>query len=108
MIVQQLSIKGVVILSILGALVLSGCTTEIDPAIRKAPTFQVGYNDGCTTVNQRVAGFKETVRRNDSLFEQDEAYKAGWKEGYSTCGGSTTRETEIFGGEEGWYTNGPL
>ncbi len=108
MIVQWLSSKGFLFLGLLGFLFLSGCSTQIDPALREAPTFRAGYNDGCATGNGRVAGFKDTVKRNDELYEQDESYKAGWNEGYTSCGGTAGRDTEIFGGEDRWHTNGPL
>ncbi len=87
---------------------LAACETDLDPALRDSPNFSMGYNDGCTSGNTRIVGFDKTVRRKDDLYAGDEAYKAGWNEGYISCGGSTTRDTDVFGGEDAWHTSGPL
>ncbi len=105
---QSLSSKSVVLVGFLGILLMSGCSTQIDPAVRESPTFQLGYSDGCATGNGRVSGFKDTVKRNDGLYEQEETYKAGWNEGYTACGGTPGRDTDVFGGDDRWYTNGPI
>lgn len=70
------------------ALALGACANTTDPEIRNTASYQQGYSDGCTTGNQRVEGFSSTITRNKTLFETDEAYQIGWKQGYSVCGGS--------------------
>ena len=108
MIGQWLSLKWTIWLGFLGMLFLWSCATEIDPELQKEPTFHLGYGDGCATANKGVSDFKDAVKRNDDLYDQDEAYKAGWNDGYSACGGKTSTDKDVFGSEDRWYTNGPI
>ena len=91
-----------------GLFVLAGCASDYDPMLRENPNFSLGYNDGCQTGNARVTGFDETVYRDKSLFEADRAYQAGWREGYTACGGNNYNDQDVFGGEDKWYDKGPL
>ena len=105
---QWLRLQRDVVFSILGLLLLGACSTEIDPALQKEPTFVQGYSDGCATANTGVSDFKNALKRNDDLYDQDKAYKAGWNDGYSSCGGNMSTDKDVFGSEDRWYTNGPI
>ena len=98
--------KGMAVASCLIA--LGACSSGYDPALQENPNFNLGYNDGCQTGNARVTGFKETVHRNKDLFGSDQAYQAGWREGYSACGGNNYQDEDVFGGEDKWYQQGSL
>jgi hypothetical protein len=67
---------------------LSACANTTDPALLESPNYSMGYTDGCATGNQRVHGFSDTVTRNEQMFDDDEAYRVGWRDGYGSCGGS--------------------
>ncbi len=78
---------GTALALVLSASGLSACANRTDPAIVNTASYQTGYSDGCATGNQRLAGFKQTVKRDKILFNTDEAYRIGWNQGYVTCGG---------------------
>ncbi len=77
-------------LMILG--LVTACGNSTDPALVNSASYQQGWTDGCTTGNQRVEGFSDTVTRNQTLFETDEGYQQGWRAGYVNCGGQTRRD----------------
>ncbi|MEM8771811.1 MAG: hypothetical protein AAGD92_09205 [Pseudomonadota bacterium] len=60
--------------------------------LRETPSFQVGYNDGCLTSNEEDKSFSTKKARDANAFEADEAYRAGWRQGYLECGGQRTRD----------------
>ncbi len=81
------SLRTVLAAGAAAALVLAGgCANRTDPAIINTPSYQAGYADGCTTGNELRDGFKSTVTRNQTLFDTDEPYRVGWRQGYSSCG----------------------
>ncbi len=91
----------------LAVLALAGCLGS-NSELRNEPNYGLGYNDGCGTANARVGGFNATIRRDENLFESDRAYSAGWRDGFNSCGGTTNRDRDVFGGEDRWYDQGPL
>lgn len=101
------------ILAVAGVAALAGCimpTDTGDPGDLTAnPDYSTGYNDGCATANSAVAGFDETITRNENMFDNSQAYRAGWKSGHSSCGSSSTqRDPDVFGGEDRWYESGTI
>ena len=68
-----------------GAAALSGCASGIDPQLREAPGFQAGYVDGCATAGEEEKSFSTRRERDAYAFENDEAYRAGWRQGYLEC-----------------------
>ncbi len=65
---------------------LSGCATSLDvQALREAPGFQAGYTDGCATASEEDKSFSTRQARDAYAFENDEAYRAGWRQGYLEC-----------------------
>jgi hypothetical protein len=92
----------------LGAfLALAGCAGQ-DPTLRQHPDYSIGYSDGCTSGNSRVTGFKNTIKRDKSLWDSSEPYRAGWKDGFGACGGNENRDPNVFDGEDRWYQQGPV
>ncbi|PKQ07429.1 MAG: hypothetical protein CVT73_08695 [Alphaproteobacteria bacterium HGW-Alphaproteobacteria-12] len=66
-----------------GALALTGCGTKSEFA--GEPDYKAGHSDGCWTATSRVPGDPSTVTRNEGAWNASEAYRAGWKAGYSAC-----------------------
>lgn len=95
------------LIGIISALALAGCVGT-NSELRNEPNYGLGYNDGCGTANGRVSGFDSTIKRNENLYDSDRGYRAGWKDGYSSCGGTTNRDRDVFGGEDRWYDQGPI
>lgn len=67
--------------------VLSACSFERDPEVLQNPFYKEGFSAGCETAHMRTSGFKETVHRDAALYESEETYRAGWGDGYASCGG---------------------
>lgn len=65
------------------ALVLGACTSS--SPFKGEPNYKLGYSDGCWTGTSMVPGDKSTITRDDVAYGSDEAYRAGWKKGYSAC-----------------------
>lgn len=61
---------------------------EPDRDLQRLPQYQAGWNDGCRTAHNRERGFATKVFRNEDLFGQDSAYRAGWRAGSQNCGTS--------------------
>ena len=73
----------------IGAILLSGCATGADiQALQESPSFQVGYNDGCLTSTEDDKSFSSKNSRDAYAFENDDAYRAGWRQGYLQCSSS--------------------
>jgi hypothetical protein len=80
---------------------LSGCAGG-DPALRKNPNFQEGYEDGCAAATDQGADLRDRTVGDKQLLKSDKAYKAGYSSGLQTCR-RTTNGTEALPG-----TNPPL
>lgn len=71
-------------LATLGALAaLTACASWNDAA--EGPFFQAGFGDGCRTAEARNASFSTDTYRDDSLFDAEESYRAGWRSGFDQC-----------------------
>jgi len=65
---------------------LAGCATDPNlKALQDAPSFQAGYGDGCLTSTEEDKSFSTRNERDEYLFENDQAYRAGWRQGYLEC-----------------------
>lgn len=62
---------------------LAACgTTEFDDD----PLYDAGFSDGCATGTARSPGTPVTKPvRDQTLWDQSDAYRSGWKSGYGTC-----------------------
>jgi hypothetical protein len=71
---------------IAAAALLYGCaSSEKLQAQQEMPNFRVGYGDGCLTAGEEQKSFSTKVARDSYLFQNDAAYRAGWRRGYFDC-----------------------
>lgn len=68
------------------AVLAAGCASADLQALREAPGFQAGYVDGCETASEQEKSFSTTRVRDAYAFDNDEAYRAGWRRGFMECG----------------------
>ena len=102
--------KALMVIGALGA--LAACETARDQELLDNPNYSQGYADGCQTGHNRVAGFDETVTRDDELALREPAYQIGWRDGHSVCGGDqvdadSASDREIFIHESEHYGSVP-
>ncbi len=57
--------------------------------LREMPGFTAGYGDGCATATEEDKSFSTRRERDAYAFENDEAYRAGWRQGYLECSNTT-------------------
>ena len=68
----------------------AGCATNADfAALREQPGFAAGYGDGCSTASEEDKSFSTRKSRDAYAFENDDAYRAGWRQGYLECSNTT-------------------
>lgn len=68
------------------ALALGGCASTLEQQeLRDAPGFQAGYGDGCATATENDKSFSTREVRDPYQFDNDKAYRAGWRQGYLEC-----------------------
>lgn len=65
----------------------AGCASDETLALAEEPSFQQGYGDGCVTSTEEDKSFSTKRERDEYLFANDRAYRAGWRQGYVQCGG---------------------
>lgn len=66
----------------------TGCiffSSPRDRAIRRSPSFQEGYSDGCAAATAPSSNYREAPARDETLYKTDSAYRAGWSSGLQTC-----------------------
>ena len=69
-----------------GLVVLSGCESAADRALRKSPNFKAGYSDGCASAGTQGANPRDTAPvRDEEAFRANKAYRAGWGTGFNAC-----------------------
>lgn len=67
---------------------LGGCiffSTRADQALRRTPNFKDGYADGCASAQEQGADYRGNPVRDETLYNTDKVYRAGWASGYQTC-----------------------
>ncbi|HNS87549.1 MAG TPA: hypothetical protein PKH09_11670 [Parvularculaceae bacterium] len=83
------------------AALAAGCAA--DSGLSEDPAFVSGYGDGCATANEQEKSFSTKRVRDAYLFENDRAYRAGWRQGWQQCQ-SPYRQTDdggrILGNED--------
>ncbi|MBI1212916.1 MAG: hypothetical protein GC190_15750 [Alphaproteobacteria bacterium] len=58
------------------------------------PDYDTGFSDGCSTGSARTPGAPVTKpTRDDRLWQDSEAYRAGWKGGYASCSPGSRGDT---------------
>jgi hypothetical protein len=85
----------------IAALVGTACAGG-DPALRKNPSFQEGYEDGCQAATDEGADLRDRTIGDKQLLKSDEAYKAGYSNGSQMCRRTNNESGTIPG------TNPPL
>ncbi len=79
------------------ALAVAGCASGDLNALREQPGFHAGFADGCETSNEEDKSFSTKSVRDKYAFDNDEAYRAGWRQGWLECGDARTPDA-IDGG----------
>ena len=74
----------------------AACETDDRSEFEQDPAFHAGFSDGCRTAKTIRPGIKRTVHRNEALFQENEPYRVGWRDGFSSCEGPQVRDREIF------------
>lgn len=83
--------------AVMSVLAAAGCASQSTLAeLRELPGFHAGYGDGCLTSNEEDKSFSTKKARDARAFENDEAYRAGWRQGYLEC--NTRTRDAIDGG----------
>lgn len=72
--------------SLWAGLLLSACATGDAARLSEEPGYVAGYGDGCATGAEHDKSFSTKTVRDDRQFESDKAYRAGWRQGYLSCG----------------------
>lgn len=69
-----------------GLIVLSGCESAADRALRNSPDFKAGYSDGCASAGTQGANPRDTeLVRDEDAFRANRAYRVGWGTGFNAC-----------------------
>jgi len=68
----------------------ASCASTADMAtLRESPGYSAGYGDGCLTATEEDKSFSSKQERDAYAFKNDEAYRAGWRQGYLECSTQT-------------------
>lgn len=79
------------------ALSLAACaSSEEARRLAEEPGYPQGFGDGCTTAQEEDKSFSKRRSRDEYLFENDKAYRAGWRQGYLEC--TSQERQDNFGG----------
>lgn len=81
-------------------LALGACADRTDPSLQEDPAYQLGYSDGCASVD-RMGGVGGQPIRNRDYAGKSRAYDAGWSAGYGACGGQPYTGRRDPGGDPG-------
>ncbi|MFZ5616702.1 MAG: hypothetical protein ACOZAA_05195 [Pseudomonadota bacterium] len=65
------------------ALALFACASS--SGLSEEPNYVAGYGDGCATAHEQDKSFSTKRVKDDYLFENDRAYRAGWRQGWQQC-----------------------
>lgn len=68
------------------ALIALGACSSYDPeAIESSSWYGKGFNDGCTSGIEADKSFSAKQTKDAILFDSDQAYRSGWRQGYVEC-----------------------
>ena len=64
-------------------------------ALRRAPEYKVGYDDGCRSAGSPDANMRQPPDqvRDQQLYASNKAYRAGWGAGYGACRDYSSRDS---------------
>jgi hypothetical protein len=77
-----------VALIVLAGSLATGCIlfpSAKDRAMRNNPSFKEGYGDGCAAASTQSSNYREGPYKDQALYQSDQAYRAGWGNGYQSC-----------------------
>ncbi len=86
-----------------GAILLSACAS--DSGLSDEPGYVAGYGDGCATAHELEKSFSTKRVKDDYQFDNDRAYRAGWRQGYQQCQAPYRKMDDggrVLGEEEGF------
>lgn len=67
-------------------LTASGCASpEMTQQVIDGPMYPAGYADGCASAREADRSFSTKVIQDEALFKNDRSYRAGWRQGFSSC-----------------------
>ena len=86
-------------------LMASACASDEALRLADEPGYQAGYGDGCVTATERDKSFSTKRVRDEYMFDNDRAYRAGWRQGFLQCGGRTAAASDggLILGQENEY-----
>ncbi len=78
---------------------VAGCATSAETRLlAEEPNFTRGFADGCITGRETDKSFSTKRERDAYLFDNDKAYRAGWRQGFLECGDPEERRDRDYGG----------
>lgn len=87
------------------AVASAACASDDALMLAEEPGYQAGYGDGCVTATEHDKSFSTKRVRDQYSFDNDRAYRAGWRQGYLQCGGrdGQTSDGGLILGQENEY-----
>lgn len=83
--------QSLILVAAITTLALAGCASS---KYEKDPMYDAGFGDGCATGTARAQGGPpSTPVRDEQDWENSDAYRAGWKSGYSACSPNSRSDT---------------
>lgn len=83
------------------ALALTACGILFPSARERAgketPGFKAGYSDGCASATVQDTNYRTDTIRDDSAYQTDKHYRAGWNSGFHNCSTNITHNPAIPG-----------
>lgn len=66
-------------------IIAGACASDETMKLSEEPGFHAGYGDGCATASEEDKSFSTKRVRDEYEFDNDRAYRAGWRQGYIEC-----------------------
>jgi len=89
-------IKPARLFAAVAALSLAGCGIFFpgpsQRAARDSDGFHAGYADGCASANSQGTSYRNEQIRDESAYQNDKNYRAGWASGMYNCRTATTHD----------------
>ena len=78
--------SGLAAVTISFGVLAAGCaTSETSLLLSEDPAYARGFGDGCATAQEENKSFSTKRVKDDDSFEEDRAYRAGWRQGWLEC-----------------------
>ncbi|MGV6801210.1 MAG: hypothetical protein ACWA5L_04745 [bacterium] len=77
-----------------GFIALSACANNA-AKYADEPYYPAGFNDGCESAQAvSLSQFTQDITRDEDLFNNDNGYRYGWRQGYNSCGTTNLRNED--------------